>query len=80
MKLEDLLEDIEKQMKYTYSHRLDYGEYTIAQDENTEYNDIIVLKDGIEIFHSSNSKQYTDDELKNYLLNVIQFLGDKENE
>ena len=80
MKLEDLLEDIKKQMKYTYSHRLDYGKYTIAQDENPEFNDIIVLKDGIEIFHSSNSKQYSDDELKDYLLSIIQFSGDKENE
>ena len=78
--MEEFLEDIQKQMNYTYSHRVNYKNYTIAQDENTEFNDVIILKDGKEIFHSSNGKQYTDEELKEYLLNVIQFAGDKENE
>lgn len=75
---DELLKDIEKQLNYTYSHRINYKNYIIAQDENTEFNDVIILKDGKEIFHSSNDKQYTDEELKEYLLNVIQFAGDKE--
>lgn len=74
---DDLLKDIEKQLSYTYSHRISYKNYVIAQDENTEFNDIIVLKDGKEVFHSSNDKQYSDEELKKYLISIIKLLGDK---
>lgn len=74
---DELLKDIEKQLNYTYAHRISYKNYVIAQDENREFNDVIVLKDGKEVFHSSNDKQYSDEELKKYLINIIAFLGDK---
>lgn len=80
---EELMKDIEKQMSYTYSHRVKYKNYIIAQDENTEFNDVIILKDNKEIFHCSCNKQFTDDELKEMLVNHIEnfntLLGDKEN-
>ena len=74
---DELLKDIEKQLNYTYAHRISYKNYVIAQDENREFNDVIVLKDGKEVFHSSNDKQYSDEELKKYLIGIIKFLGDK---
>lgn len=82
--MEEFLEDIQKQMNYTYSHKVNYKNYTIAQDENTEFNDVIILKNGKEIFHGSCSKQFTDEELKEMLVDHIEnfntLLGDKENE
>lgn len=69
---EDLLKDIEKQKSYTYDHRVNYKNYTIAQDKNTEYNDVIILKDNKEIFHCSCSKQFSDKELKEMLLEHIR--------
>ena len=81
---EEFVKDIEKQMSYTYSHRVNYKNYTIAQDKNTEFNDVIILKNGKEIFHCSCSKQFTDEELKEMLVEHIEnfntLLGDKENE
>ena len=78
IKDQELIDDIIKQMSYTYAHRVKYKNYIIAQDQNEIFNDIIVLKDGKEIFHSSNSKQFTTKELKKYLLNVIKFIGGEE--
>lgn len=74
---DELLKDIEKQLNYTYAHRISYKNYVIAQDENREFNDVIVLKDGKEVFHSSNDKKYSDEELKKYLIGIIKFLGGK---
>lgn len=68
---EDLLKDIEKQMAYTYDHRVEYENYVIAQDKNTEFNDVIILKDNQEIFHASLNKQLNDKELKDLLLDYI---------
>ena len=82
--MEEFLEDIQNQMNYTYLHRVNYKNYTIAQDENTEFNDVIILKDGKEIFHCSCDKQFSDEELKEMLIEHIEnfkiLLGDKENE
>lgn len=68
---EELLEDIKKQMSYTYSHRVKYKNYIIAQDENKEFNDIIILKDNKEIFHCSCDRQFNDKELKSRLKDFI---------
>lgn len=67
----ELLKDIKKQMSYTYSRRVSYKDYVIAQDENTEFNDIIILKNGKEVVHASCSRQFTDKELRDKLLNYI---------
>lgn len=75
---EELLEDIKKQMSYTYDHRVKHDDYVIAQDKNTEFNDIIILKNGKEVFHASCDKQFSDEELKKYIIDYIQFQKQKE--
>lgn len=69
--LEELMKDIEEQKKYTYSHRIKYKNYVIAQEKKSPFNDIIILKNGKEVLHASCSRQFTDKELRDKLLNYI---------
>ena len=70
---EELLADIEEQSHYTYSHRVKYKNYIIAQEILSTYNDIIILRNNKEIFHATCDRQFTDEELKEKLIN---FIGD----
>jgi hypothetical protein len=70
--MKDLIEDIKKQMTYTYDHRVSYENYVIAQDKNTEFNDVIILKDNKEILHTTCTKQFNDKELLKMLLDFIK--------
>ena len=74
--LGDLIEDIKKQLTYTYDHKVKYKNYMICQDKNTEFNDIIILKDNKEVLHYSCNKQYTDEELLNKLK---EYIGENKN-
>lgn len=68
---EELLKNIEEQKKYTYSHRIKYKNYVIAQEKKSPFNDIIILKNGKEVVHASCSRQFTDKELRDKLLEYI---------
>lgn len=68
----ELLEDIKKQMSYTYDHMVSYKGYTIAQDKNTEFNDVIILKGSKELLHASCNKQFSDEELKKWLVDFVE--------
>ena len=52
-----------------------YKNYIIAQERLSKYNDIIILRNNKEIFHATCDRQFTDEELKEKLIN---FIGDSD--
>ena len=46
--------------------------YTITQ---SDYNHIMVVKDNRMVYHAQYCEPLTEDELKDYLLKVIDFIG-----